>query len=198
MTPDAVLHRYQEVVSVPVVDTAALFRLIATDADLLNRWVTSLGTPVEPDAILRALHRMAPDSLAAMARAQVWSVVPLGNAARLGFDQWRGVLLASCIAEALVREVGYSYPEAARLRTLLASSGVQVERDEFMSELSAFRGVAPELLVDAHPLLRAFAVAESLEHHSSGAAARVAALLFGLDGPGFDRSSKQRNVDAPD
>ena len=187
MTPDAVLHRYQQVVSAPVVDTAALFRLISTDADLLNRWVASLGTRVEPEAITRAMHHLAPDSLAAMARAQVWSVVPLGNAARLGFDQWRGVLLASCVAEALVREIGYPYPDAARLRTLLASSGVQISGDELMAELSAFRGVAPELLVDAHPLLRAFAVAESLEHHSSGAAARVAALLFGLDGPGFDR-----------
>ena len=187
MTPDAVLHRYQQVVSAPVVDTAALFRLIATDADLLNRWVTSLGTRVEPEAIVRAMHHLAPDSLAAMARAQIWAVVPLGNAARLGFDQWRGVLFASCIAEALVREVGYPFPDAARLRTLLASSGVQVAGDDLMGELSAFRGVAPELLVDAHPLLRAFAVAESLEHHSSGAAARVAALLFGLDGPGFDR-----------
>jgi signal transduction histidine kinase len=187
VTPDAVLHRYQQVVSAPVVDTAALFRLIATDADLLNRWVTSLGTRVEPEAIVRAMHHLAPDSLAAMARAQIWAVVPLGNAARLGFDQWRGVLLASCVAEALVREVGYPFPDAARLRTLLASSGVQVAGDDLMGELSAFRGVAPELLVDAHPLLRAFAVAESLEHHSSGAAARVAALLFGLDGPGFDR-----------
>lgn len=187
VTPDAVLHRYQQVVSAPAVDTAALFRLIATDADLLNRWVTSLGTRVEPEAIVRAMHHLAPDSLAAMARAQIWSVVPLGNAARLGFDQWRGVLLASCIAEALVLEVGYPFPDAARLRTLLASSGVQVAGDDLMAELSAFRGVAPELLVDAHPLLRAFAVAESLEHHSSGAAARVAALLFGLDGPGFDR-----------
>ena len=187
MTPDAVLHRYQQVVSVPVVDTAALFRLIATDADLLNRWVTSLGTRVDPDAITKALHHLEPDSLAAMARAQVWSVVPLGNAARLGFDQWRGVLLASCVAESLVREVGYPFPDAARLRTLLASSGVQISNDELMVELGAFRGVAPELLVDAHPLLRAFAVAESLEHHSSGAAARVAALLFGLDGPAFDR-----------
>ncbi len=187
MTPDAVLHRYQQVVSTPVVDTAALFRLISTDADLLNRWVTSLGTRVEPEAITRAMHHLAPDSLAAMARAQIWSVVPLGNAARLGFDQWRGVLLASCVAESLVREVGYPYPDGARLRTLLASSGVQVSGDELMAELSAFRGVAPDLLVDAHPLLRAFAVAESLEHHSSGAAARVAALLFGLDGPAFDR-----------
>ena len=88
------------------------------------------------------MHHLAPDSLAAMARAQVWAVVPLGNAARLGFDQWRGVLLASCVAEALVREVGYPYPDAARLRTLLASSGVQVPGDELMAELSAFRGVA--------------------------------------------------------
>jgi signal transduction histidine kinase len=187
VTPDAVLHRYQQVVSAPIVDTAALFRLISTDADLLNRWVVSLGTRVEPELIVRALHHLAPDSLAAMARAQVWAVVPLGNAARLGFDQWRGVLLASCVAEALTREVGYPFAESARVRTLLASSGVQVVGDDLMTELSTFRGVAVELLVDAHPLLRAFAVAESLEHHSSGAAARVAALLFGLDGSAFDR-----------
>lgn len=187
MTPDAVLHRYQQIVSAQRLDTAALFRLIGTDADLLNRWVVSLGNRVEPEAILRALNHLDPDSLAAMARAQVWAVVPLGNAARLGFDQWRGVLLASCVAEALTREVGYPYPEAARLRTLLASSGVQVVGDALMTELGSFRGVAAELLIDAHPLLRAFAVAEALEHHSTGAAARVAALLFDLDGSAFDR-----------
>ncbi len=187
MTPDAVLQRYQELVSVPVADPGALFRLITTDADLLNRWVVSLGTRVEPEAITRAMHHLAPDSLSAMARAQIWAVVPLGNAARLGFDQWRAVLLAACVAEALVREVGYPYPDAARMRTLLASSGVQVPGDELMTELGAFRGVAAELLVDAHPLLRAFAVAEALDHHSSSTAARNAALLFGLDAAGFER-----------
>jgi signal transduction histidine kinase len=195
VTPEAVLHRYQQVVSAPTLDTAALLSLIETDADLLNRWVVSLGVRVEPDAIVRALHHLAPESLTAMARAQIWAVVPLGSAARLGFDQWRGVLLAACLAEALTREVGYPHTDAARLRTLLASSGVQVAGDELMVELSTFRGVAAELLVDAHPLLRAFAVAESLEHHSSGAAARVAALLFGLDGSAFDRvlaSAEQR------
>lgn len=187
MTPEAVLHRYQQVVSAPSLDTAALFRVIAIDADLLNRWVVSLDARVEPEAIVRSLHQLDSESLAAMARAQVWAVVPLGDAARLGFDQWRGVLLASCVAEALAHEAGYPYADAARLRTLLASSGVQIAGDALMAELSTFRGVAPELLVDAHPLLRAFAVAESLEHHSSGAAARVAALLFGLDGSAFER-----------
>ena len=187
MTPDAVLHRYQQLVSGPDVDRGALFRLITTDADLLNRWVASLGTNVEPEAITRAIHHLTPDSLTALARAQVWAVVSLGNAARLAFDQWRGVLRAACVAEALVHAVGYPYPDAARLRTLLASSGVQVAGDDLMGELAAFRGVAPELLVDAHPLLRAFAVAESLDHHSSAAAARVAALLFGLDTPAFDQ-----------
>jgi signal transduction histidine kinase len=187
VTPEAVLHRYQQIVAPAVVDTAALLRLIETDADLLNRWVTSLGTTVEPDALVRALDELAPESLATMARAQIWAVVPLGNAARLGFDQWRAVLLASCVAEGLTQEVGYPHAASARWRTLLASSGVQIPGDELMAELSAFRGVAVELLVDAHPLLRAFAVAEALEHHSSGAAARVAALLFGLDGSSFDR-----------
>ena len=187
MTPDAVLHRYQQIVAAPVVDTTALLRLLETDADLLNRWVTSLGTAVEPEAIAHGLEALTPESLASMARAQIWAVVPLGSAARLGFDQWRGVLLGSCVAEGLTQEIGYQHSTAARLRTLLASSGVQVPGDELMAELSTFRGVAVELLVDAHPVLRAFAVAEALEHHSSGAAARVAALLFGLDGSSFDR-----------
>ena len=70
--------------------------------------------------------------------------------------------------------VGYPHPEAAQLRTLLAISGIKLDQDPLLSELIEFRGSAAELLIDAHPLIRMFAVVEALEHQSETEAARLA------------------------
>jgi signal transduction histidine kinase len=63
---------------------------------------------------------------------------------------------------------------------LLAASGVRVANDELLAELGEFRGVDPQQLVDAHPVLRAFAVAQALEHHGRAQAEAVAGGLFAL------------------
>lgn len=185
MTPDAVLSRYLELVAGREVEPAALYRLLATDADLLYRWVATLGCAITPAAIQAALAALPRASRAEFARAQAWSVVPLGSGVRLGLDQWRAVLVASCLAEVLVTDCGGVDADATRLRVLLAGSGVQFESDPLMVELATFRGVDPDLLVDAHPVLRAFAVSEALEHHGRAQAAGLALELFGLDEAAF-------------
>lgn len=187
MTPDAVLSRYLELVSAPAVDADALYRVLAIDADLLQRWVTALDCAISPASIRSALDAIPDDQRPGLARAQIWSVVPIGNAARLGLDQWRAVLIASCLAELLTADSGLGESEATRLRVLLAGSGVHLARDPLMAELSEFRGVDPSLMVDAHPVLRAFAVSEALEHHGRAQAAAIAQELFALDATQFDQ-----------
>ncbi len=187
MTPDAVLSRYLELASAPAVDADALYRLLAIDADLLQRWITALDCTISPVSIRAALDSIPDDQRPGLARAQIWSVVPIGNAARLGLDQWRAVLVASCLAELLTAELGFGESEATRLRVLLAGSGVHLARDPLMAELSEFRGVDPALMIDAHPVLRAFAVSESLEHHGRAQAAAIAQELFALDSAQFDQ-----------
>lgn len=187
MTPDAVLSRYLELASAPAVDADALYRLLAIDADLLQRWITALDCTIAPVSIRTALEAIPDDQRPGLARAQIWSVVPIGNAARLGLDQWRAVLVASCLAELLTAELGFGESEATRLRVLLAGSGVHLARDPLMAELSEFRGVDPALMIDAHPVLRAFAVSEALEHHGRAQAAAIAQELFALDSAQFDQ-----------
>jgi signal transduction histidine kinase len=185
VTPDAVLHRYVELVSGERIDLDALYRVVTMDADLLGRWVASLGCPVEPEAIRASLRALAPDAVRGLMQGQLWGLAPLRSAARLGFDQWRTVLRASCLAESLAECIEYPAAEAARLRTLLGISGIGVRHDPLMVELAEFRGAAPLQLVDAHPLLRMFAVVEALEHQSEQAAADLAETLFRIEPPRF-------------
>lgn len=198
MTPDAVLKRYLELVSGDDADSGALYALIATDADLLGRWIGALGCAAEPVAIRQGLDELGPSTLAAMARAQIWAVVPSPSAARFGLEPWRAVITSACVAEELLARDRFAAHEAGRLRILLAGSGVQSAVDPLLSELSAFRGVEASLLVDAHPVLRAFAVAQALEHHGRAQAESVARELFGLGEGEFDGvvAAGQGRVDA--
>ena len=181
MTPDAVLHRYVTLVSERHVDTEAIYRLVAADADLLSRWLTSLDCPADPKEIRQALGDLDDPTLIGISRAQIWAVAPLGTTARLGFDQWRSVLRASCLAISISNAVDYQQAEAAQLQTLLAISGIKLAQDPLLSELIEFRGAAPELLTDAHPLLRMFAIIEAFEHQSEASAAELASELFGIE-----------------
>jgi signal transduction histidine kinase len=181
VTPDAVLHRYVEVVTSERLDVDALYRVITLDADLLARWVTSLGCAADPPAIRAALAALQPDDLRGLAQGQLWSIAPSVRSPRLGYDEWRVVLRAACFAEILGRFLQYPASEAARLRTLLAISGINVSHDPLMAELVEFRGAAPQQLIDAHPLIRTFAVVEALEDRGAHAAAEIAETLFQLE-----------------
>ena len=85
MTPDAVLHRYVELTSEPDIGVDDLYRLVSTDADLLHRYVGSLGCLVDPEAIQTGLRALDRTMLHGLARAHTWAVAPLGGAARQSF-----------------------------------------------------------------------------------------------------------------
>ena len=71
MTPDAVLHRYVTLVSERHVDTEAIYRLVAADADLLSRWLTSLDCAADPKRIRQALGELDDATLIGISRAQI-------------------------------------------------------------------------------------------------------------------------------
>ena len=178
MTPDLVIYRYLELTSGGAVAFDELARLIATDADLLGRWLRLLQLPASPERLQEGLEHLRDDEFTGLAQAQVTSVAGYPGSARLSFDQWRSVLdtvhLASVLVETLTEELA---PPALELRVLLALSGVQVPSDPLLEELIEFRGTRAELLEDAPLEMRVFAVVDAVEFNRE---AELGALLLGL------------------
>jgi len=185
VTPEAVIYRYLEVSSRQPVSVAALVRLLGADADLLGRWLNLLAAPARPDALKAALERLSKDQLRTLAQAQAWAVLPVAGSARLGMDQWQAVLRSACLAEILAEQLGVTDPVAVRWRVLLALSGVNVPADDAIRELSDFRGVRPELLEDASPLIKLFAVVDALEVLDEFQAAALADKLLDISADNF-------------
>ena len=184
MTPEAVIYRYLELVDPGRLDLDALLRLVSSDADLLSRWLRILQIPACSETLTERLSRLGPDELKGIADAQVWTVSPTPDSARLSLDQWQSVLRAAYLAEVLVgglRPGGDQAPEedgaSIRMRALLALSGVHLENDSKLADLIAFRGARPDLLEDAALELRVFAVVDSLE---LGRDAAIASQVLGL------------------
>ena len=186
MTPDAVLLRYVQLVNDEPLDVGALVRLITSDADLLERWIGLLGCPVVPRALVAALSDLDQPTLASLARAQISTLTPVAGAARLSMDRWRGFLMSACLGQALARALELSDPDTVRLQTLLAVSGVIVADDPLMAELAEFRGSPPDLLLDAHPVLRIVAVVEAHDVHGARAGATLATRLLRVDEAAYD------------
>lgn len=181
MTPEAVIDKYLEVAGNAPVDRASFLRLLGTDADLLGRWVALLRCPVDAAAMKRALADLDESTFVRLASSQAWAGLPVSGSARLSMDQWRSVLRAAFLGEILAEHLGASDPESTRWRILLAASGVNLPHDDHMSELMAFRGARTELLEDAGPEFRLYAVADALEVSDEAAAADLAQTLLELE-----------------
>ena len=164
MTPDAVIHRYLQLIAQPSIDFDALCALVGTDADLLARWLKLLECAADLDELRARMSTLHKQDFEALARAQAWFVLPIVGSARLSLDQWQAVLRAACLAEALYDD-GAQQDEAARVRVraLLALSGVNLETDARLQDLIEYRGINPVLLEDATRELKAFAVADGVE-----------------------------------
>lgn len=170
MTPDAVILRYLQIVTPTKCDVEQLCLLLSADADLLTRWLKLLNIPADL-ALLRSRIATLDDlELAALARAQAWSVLPIVGSARLSLDQWMMVLRSACLAQGLIEHLqsesgqpSNSAMENVRLRVLLAISGVQLAHDAKLTQLNSFRGTNPALLEDALLELRVFAVVDAME-----------------------------------
>ncbi|MCZ6617652.1 MAG: HAMP domain-containing sensor histidine kinase [Gammaproteobacteria bacterium] len=195
VTPEAVIYRYLHVANTEPVEVSEFVRLIGTDADLLGRWLTLMMCPASPDALETALNELDADSLKRLAEAQAWSVLPGLGTARLGFDQWRNVLQAACLGQALAGYVGLPELEALRWKILLAISGVNLDLDPVVGDLIEFRGTPIELLEDASPLLKIFAVVDAMESTDVSLAGLRAVQLLDVNEETFSGICNQADSD---
>lgn len=181
MTPDAVVYRYLELTESGPSELQPLLDLISSDADLLARWLRTLQIPAHYSALIETVGRLGRDEFKAIADAQVWTVAPTADSARLSMEQWRTTVRATQLASALYTRLTTDPDESAHdvgLRTLLALSGVHLPSDNRLSDLIAFRGTRTELLEDASLELKIFTIVDALE---LGRDERLALELVGLD-----------------
>lgn len=185
MTPEAVIDKYLEVAGNAPVDRRVFLRLLGADADLLGRWLGLLRCPVDVPALSEALADLDETTFVRLASSQAWAGLPVSGSARLSMDQWRSVLRGALLGESLAEHLGIGDPESTRWRLLLAASGVNLRHDPRMSELLAFRGARAELLEDAGPEFRLYAVVDALEVADEEAAADLARGLLDLEASEF-------------
>ena len=188
MTPEAVINRYLDVsqgLADGTADVAGFVRLLATDADLLGRWLTLLQCPARPSALIEALSAYDPVELAQLAEAQAWVGAPISGSARLSMEQWRSALGAAGLGQLLADRLKLDDPEVVGWQFLLAISGFNVPHDPAVEEIIEFRGTAPALLEDADELLKIFAVVDALELQDVGAASDVARQLLAIKAEEF-------------
>lgn len=185
MTPETVIYRYLRMANTEPVEVSDLVQLIGTDADLLGHWLNLMMCPASPDALHHALDELDANTLKKLAEAQAWSVLPVPGAARVGFDEWRIALRAAYLGQALAEYANLDQLEALRWKILLASSGVNLVFDPVVGELIEFRGSRVELLEDASPLLKVFAVVDTLEITDETNAAGLAHRLLGVNEEAF-------------
>ncbi len=191
MTPDAVIYRYLQLAAPSGGDIDQLCLLLSADADLLTRWLKLLDLPADLEALRERIGQLDADEFNGLAQSQAWAVLPVVGSARLSLDQWLAVLRAACLAEVLADhfaadQAGQALrPGAgvnARLRALLAISGVHLAQDPALAALIEFRGTNPALLEDASLELRIFAVVDAME---VGREAELAEMLLGLSAQTF-------------
>jgi hypothetical protein len=109
----------------------------------------------------------------------------VAGSARLGLDQWQAVLRSAYLAEVLAEQLGLANPQGIRWKVLLAVSGVNLTHDPEMTELSEFRETSADLLEDATPLIRVFAVVDALEMLDEYQAAQLAQRLLSVNAEDF-------------
>lgn len=186
MTPDAVIHRYLQLIARPRVDMSALCGLIGSDADLLARWLRLLDCDADVGQLNTRLSSLSPEDFKALAQAQAWFVLPIVGSARLSLEQWQSVLQAACLAEVLAEELAdadVATRAHVRTRALLALSGVSIDHDQKLGELIEFRGINPVLLEDAHLELKIFSVVDGVE---TGRETELARQLLNLSHDEFN------------
>ncbi|MCR9279002.1 MAG: HAMP domain-containing histidine kinase [Pseudomonadaceae bacterium] len=193
MTPDAVLHRYIEIAAWQPVQPDALAAFVCSDASLLARWCQLLAVPADAERLKVAMIALDAHSLSALAQLQAWTLSPAADTAPMSIERWQDELRLACLAEALAEYVDVAEPTDARVKTLLASAGVQLPLDPLLNDLSRYRGSDLELLEDAQILIRVFAVIERLAHEGETAAEAAAQSLLGIPTDDFadlvDRSA---------
>ncbi len=183
VTPDAVIYRYLEIVSAPVLDVDRLFELLCADADLLARWLVLLDIPADA-SLLRARLIDIPANFTDVAQSHIWSLSASTNVPGLSLNQWSQVLTAACLAETLCTDSHLADKALdCRLKVLLALSGLRINQDDEINDLLDYRGVDPALLEGTDALLRVFAIADGVQ---TGRAGALAEMLLDIDPTSFE------------
>jgi signal transduction histidine kinase len=180
LTPLAVIDRYLDAASADPLDRDGFLAVLGLDADLLGRWIALLGGPAMPGELGARLDALTAAQFQELAASQALAVLTVSGGTRFGLEPWQNTLNASYLAEVLGESLGLGDP-SVRWRVLLALGGINLPEDDRLGELLAFRGTRLELLEDAEPLLRIFAVADLLELLDPEAAQRAAGLLLGIE-----------------
>ena len=187
MTPLAVIDRYLDAVGQEPLNADAFVALLGADADLLGRWLLLLGGVATPEALGERLSTIGAAQFRELAVAQALNVLTGSGGIRIGTEQWQGALTASFLAAQLAEALALADADAIRWRVLLGLSGVNLPDDPSLDELQAFRGARVELLEDADPQLRIFAVADALDVLDPGRSQAAAATLLGIEPLQFQR-----------
>ena len=181
MTPDAVLHRYTELLARRPVDTAALADLVCLDAPLLAAWCRLLGCSPSRLELGPALATLDANSVPELGLGLATLVVPGGDAERPSLESWGGALANASLGAALapLTPVGQT-PDEVRGYCLLALAGESLQHDALLVELLEYRDVSSDLLLDTHPLIALQAVVREYHGGDEGAALEAAQLLLGI------------------
>jgi len=184
LTPLAVIDRYLDAAGLEPLDSTGFVELLALDADLLGRWLVLLGGAADPASFALRLDQLASVHLQELAVSQALAVLTVSGGARMALEPWQNALTASFLAEVLGERLGLP-GGSTRWRVLLALSGSKLRDDERLAELLSFRGARLELLEDADPLLRIFAVVDLFDLLDPRPAQQAAQMLLKIEALDF-------------
>lgn len=171
MIPDAVLHKYTELLAQQPVNPTELALLVSLDAQLLSRWCRLLNCDASPGALLDAITQLDSSVVPSLGLAIAIAVMPQGEAPRMSLDDWGGRLANAVLGELLASGRPGIDSGSVRLQCLLGLAELSAGSDPLAQEMIEFRGEAAEYLVDAHPLVQIFSVVES--YHAGDEAAAI-------------------------
>ena len=198
LIPDAVLHRYTELLAQHPVSIVDLTAVISLDAELLARWCRLLDCGPDVAAIVAAIERLDSTTLTNLGLAIGIALVAPGadldrsgvadEPQRFSLDEWGGRLANAVLAEVLAARSTALDPPTARLQSLLGLAQLRIPADGLMAEMYEFRAATAVQLQDAHPLLRVFSIVESYHSGDESAAVESAQVLLGLSPDAFSES----------
>ena len=188
MIPDAVLHKYTELLAQQPVNPTELALLVSLDAQLLSRWCRLLNCKASPGALLDAITDLDPSVVPSLGLAIAIAVMPQGEAPRMSLDDWGGRLANSVLGELLAGPKQGLDAGSVRLQCLLGLAEIPAVDDPLAAEMFEFRGEAAEFLVDAHPLVQIFSIVESYHAGDDPAAFDTANALLGISRGEFAES----------
>ena len=180
MIPDAVLHKYTELLAQQPVNPTELALLVSLDAQLLSRWCRLLDCDASPGALLDAITQLDASVVPSLGLAIAIAVMPQGEAPRMGLDDWGGRLANAVLGELLASGRPGIDSGGVRLQCLLGLAELPAGSDPLAQEMIEFRGEAAEYLLDAHPLIQIFSVVESYHAGDDAAAFDAADALLGV------------------